>query len=234
MITVLHGDNTLASRNVLNNLIDQAKSKLSSSLELLRLDGTKLQPEELIQTLESNALFAVNRLIIIENLFSQIKSKNKNQLIEYFSSQEFSEKSVVLWERKSITPANLKKLTKLNAQIQLFKTPPIIFKFLDSFKPNNQKIVLSFYHQCLKDSPAEMIFYMLHRRISQLIQAKDEKHKLKAAPWQINRLKSQAKNFDLNQLLKIHSQLLKIDYQIKKGKNITPLSTQLDFFLMDI
>jgi len=234
MLTIFHGDNISASRSTLNNFIDQAKSKSDSSLEILRLDGTKLQPEELIQTLESNALFAVNRLIILENLFSQIKSKNKNKLIEYFLSQEFSEKSVILWERKSITPAILKKLAKLNAQIQLFKTPPVIFKFLDSFKLNNQKIVLSFYHQCLKDNPAEMIFYMFHRRLSQLIQAKDEKYQLKGAPWQINRLKSQAKSFDLTQLLKFHSQLLQIDYQIKTGKNITPLSTQLDFFLMDI
>jgi len=234
MLNIFHGDNLTASRNALNNFIDQYKNKNQSNQEIIRLNAEKLPIEELTQALESTALFASNRLIIIENLFSQIKSKNKNQLIEYFLSQDFSEKSVVLWERKLITPANLKKLAKLNAQIQLFKTPPVIFKFLDSFKPNNQKTVLSFYHQCLKHSPAEMIFYMLHRRISQLIQAKDEKYQLKAAPWQIGKLKSQAKNFNLNQLLKIHSQLLQIDYQIKKGKNITPLSTQLDFFLMDI
>jgi len=78
-----------------------------------------------------------------------------------------------------------------------------------------------------------LVFYFLSRRISQLIQAKD-RHDLKGAPWQIGKLKSQAKAFSLKQLINFHQKLIDIDFKIKSGQTDISLASQLDLLLLTI
>lgn len=224
MITILHGDNIVASRNRLKELSDEARLK---KLELIRLDGQTLNQDELIQALESSSLFGQERLVIIEKLSPAIK-------IDYLF--QHADKQIIVWEPKALTSAVLKKLKTIkNVNLQLFKTPAVIFKFLDSIKPGNNQSMLNLFHQCLEKDSVEMIFYMLCRRFSQLIQALDQNGvHLQGAPWQIGKLKSQAKNFSLKSLLHLQQQLLSIDANIKAGRNIIPLSSQLDLLLLNI
>ena len=67
MITLLHGDHTLASRNELNRLKDAASNK-----EIRVLDGRALELSTLVQSLESSSLFGGDTLVIIERLFGKI------------------------------------------------------------------------------------------------------------------------------------------------------------------
>jgi DNA polymerase III, delta subunit. len=78
MIKLLHGDNQLESRNELNRLISGAESK-----ELIRLDGEKTSLNEIVQALESSSLFGMEKLVIIENLFSRRQSKEKKEIIDW-------------------------------------------------------------------------------------------------------------------------------------------------------
>ena len=89
-------------------------------------------------------------------------------------------------------------------------------------------------HQSLKASAPEAIFYLLHRRISDLIKAKDAPQGLKLAPWQTSRLTSQAKHFTLDRLLNLHVQLLQIDTSIKTGTSPIPLDHALELFLSEL
>ena len=136
-----------------------------------------------------------------------------------------------MWEKKSITPAVKKKFAK--ATLKEFKLPASIFKVLDSLKPGSGKITLKLLHDCLKKDPAELVFYLLHRRVSQLIQA-TEPENLKGAPWQVANLKSQSKSFKVEDLLKLHQDLINIDYSIKTGQAVLPLASQLDLLLINI
>ena len=101
-------------------------------------------------------------------------------------------------------------------------------------KQNNQKQILTFLHLSTDTDPIELVFYLLHRRISQLIVALDAPSDLKGAPWQIGKLTSQAKGFTLNQLIKLHQKLTDIDYSIKTGQAALPMASQLDLLFLNI
>lgn len=222
MIIIFHGDNYVASRQALN------QSLPNQPLE--RFNASKLKASDLTQALESNSLFKTSKVFVIEHLLTLTKSKLKDQLIDIVVNNQ--EKTIYLWEKKTITSAVKKKLPKAN--IKEFKTAKIVFKFLDFFKPGSSKTLIKLFHQSLAKDPIELVFYLLCRRISQLIQVHQDPVSLKTAPWIISQLKAQAKQFDLNQLLSVHQQLLDIDYSLKTGKNILPLPEQLDLLLLNI
>lgn len=232
MIYLFHGENHIQSRSKFNDLIEQYKQK--GTTDIARLNGEKVDVTDFQQALESKSLFAQNKLIIIENIFSRKTSTIKNKLIKYLFTQEISS-DLIIWEKKQLTPAKLKNISK-KARVLLFKVSPKIFKFLDSVAPKNQKQMLTNYHECLKSDAAEFIFYMLSRRVSQLIIANDlgGEGLTRLAPWQKSRLVSQSKRFDLNKLTSLHHILYQTDYNVKTGKNVLPLASTLDLVLADI
>lgn len=211
MITIFHGDNYVASRQALNQALTN---------KALKFEAKTLTTETLTQALESNPMFSANQSILIENLLTSIRSKLKDSLIKIILVNQ--DKSIYLWEKKLITPAVKKQFLK--AQIEEFKLPPSLYSFLDSFD-------LKTFHQTLDQNPVELIFYLFHRRVSQLIQILTDPQSVKGAPWQIGKLKSQAKNLSLTKLLNLHQQLLEIDEQIKTGQTDVSLATQLDLLL---
>ncbi len=226
MKLILHGDNVIQSRLELTNLIKSSKAE-----ETIKLNGKNIKEADLRQALESQSLFKQEKLIIIENLLTRTRSKEKTQLLSIASQ---TDQSIIFWEPKAATATNLKPFKDF--QIKLFKTPAAIFKFLDSLKPNNAKASLHILHNQLKKEPIELIFYMLCRRISQLITASDKNAPklLKAAPWQKSRLISQAKTFNQNKLIDLHTQLLQIDEKIKTGQSHMALASQLDLLLLSL
>lgn len=219
MITILHGDNYLASRVVLN----QVK-------KALKLDAKSILEADLTQALASTAMFSTGEPVIIENLLTLPRSKNKQKLIDIVLQSP--DKQIYLWDKKAITPA-VKKLFK-NATVKEFKLTKYLYQFLDSIKPDNQINILKALHQSIKTDAVELVFYLLHRRISQLIQALDDPRELKGAPWQLGTLKNQAKLFTLSQLKKFHQKLLTIDYEIKTGQSVVPLASRLDLLFLNI
>ena len=226
MNLILHGDNVVASRQKLAELIQKA-NKLGVK-EIIKLDGKTLSETQLRQALEAKSLFGADKLVVIEKLLSRQRSKEKNKLVDILAS---SSSQVILWEAKSITKAALNKLK--DCEVLAFKTPAAIFKFLDSLKPGNaQQSLIHLHHELSSEAP-ELIFYMLSRRVSDLIIAQDQKASilLKAAPWQKSRLSSQSRNFTTDQLLKLHQNLLSVDESIKTGRNLLPLNSQLDLIL---
>lgn len=203
MQIVLHGDNLVASRERLHQLIAQAKTRKE---EIVRLSGDKVTPTDVIQALESQSLFGTDRLVVLENP-TQPPSTSGN---------------LVIWCSKELSKTALAKYKSFQAE--LFKTPKIIFQFLDSLS-------LKLLHQCLTTEAPELVFYLLSRRISDLIVAKDTPQLLKQAPWQKQRLIAQASRFSLDQLLGLHQSLLDIDISQKTGSAITDLPTSLDLLL---
>ena len=105
MVIFLHGDNQLESRNQLNSLINDAKNK---DKEIIRLDGEKINLNDVIQALEASSLFGLEKLVITENLFSRRQSKQKKDIIDFGSignNNYFKIKDVVdnfLYPSKSI------------------------------------------------------------------------------------------------------------------------------------
>lgn len=214
MITIFHGDNYVLSRQALNQSLTQTPERFAAK---------GLTEETLTQALESNSMFKDNKIFVIENLLTLPRSKNKEQLIKIVLNNADSE--IYLWEKKLLTPAVKKQFAK--ATVKEFKLPASLFNFLDTLTLKN-------FHQALMNNPAELIFYLLHRRISQLIQALDDPGSLKGAPWQLGKLKMQAKKYSLDQLLNFHQKLLTLDEQAKTSQNILSLAGCLDLLLLEL
>ena len=238
MFTILHGDNILASRRALQSVKKMAKEK-----EVVVLDGKKISLTDLKQALEARSLFGQEKLVVIENLIISKKQKNlpagrqaqeqTRRIFDYLKSFP-NDIDLILWEGKKIDGRVLTPFK--NAKVQLFKTPAIIFKFLESISPGNAKIMLNLLNTCSEAQPIEQIFYMIIRQFRQLLLIKDlgKNGAPRLAPWQYSRLTNQANCSTLNKLLKIYKELLKIDYQQKTGQSAFDLKRTIELLLVSL
>ena len=217
---IIHGEDIVFARDRLNELIEAAKNK---DLDVKRLVAKDLDLTTATQVLEAATLFGETPLIVIEGLFSLTKSKNKDSLIEFIT--KYQDRDLLLFEDKALSPTTLKPFAK--AKHEEYKPAAIIFSFLDSLHPGGAAKSLKLLDDLTSArQPAELIFAMLVRQIRLLIQAL-EPNTLKVAPWQKNKLVSQARLFGEGKLLKLHRDLYHLDKGIKTGANPLDLSLQL-------
>lgn len=223
---ILHGENTVLSRHQLTNFSQRFQG------EIVLLDGEKINLTDLKQAVESRTLFGQKRLVVIENLLTRRPSSAKDKLLKYLKEEKST--NLIIWEKKTIDGRNL--IPFRFAKIEKFVIPSIIFKFLDSFSPDNKKNALNFFHQSLRQEAPEMVFYLLSRRVCELMILKDlgTKELSNRADWQKAKLAHQAKNFELKKLIFIYQLLLKIDWQQKTGRAPFPLASQLDLLLASL
>lgn len=231
MVTVIHGENTVASRKVLTEKIKLFQERGG---EIVRIDGRKVDLTEIKQACESGSLFGNNRLVVIEDFLNRPKSNQKTEIENYFKNL-LPQINIILWEEKQLTPSQVSKLSSWS-KVYLFKIEPIIFKFLDSLRPGNIRLMLSLLKRCCQVESAEMIFYMICRQIRILILANDlGKRGLVGMPfWMQNKFFYQSRNFSLEKLLDIHRQLVRIDYEQKTGRAIMPLDFYLDLLVANL
>ncbi|TSC54011.1 MAG: Uncharacterized protein LiPW16_201 [Microgenomates group bacterium LiPW_16] len=231
MITILHGESILASRSTLAALKAQHKDK-----EILILDGKKIGLTEVKQALETSSMFTVSRLVIIENLLSGRKDSNQQEILAYLG-KNLPRFDLILWEKEEVSKSLLARVSP--AKVLLFKPEPVLFKFLESIRPDNKSQALKLLEQSFKRESPEIIFYMLVRQFRFLLLLKDgvtsgveELDRL--ASWQKERLARQAKHFSLEQLVEIYQKLLEIDYQQKTGQAAFNLTKTLELFLTNL
>lgn len=229
MLILLHGDRIEASRAELNRIKQTSKGK-----EIRQLDGRNLDKTALTQTLESGSLFGGEILVIIENLFSRIGKKVKlvEELAKIISSSA-KNTDIILREDKEVGTSVVKNLGS-SAQVKLFKTPAIIWQFLDGLAPNRERILIPIYQQLIENEAPELVFTMIVRRLRQLIQLRDGVTPEGLAGWQASHLTAQAKLFTMHTLLSMEKKLLDIEYSIKTGSSPFTLSQHLEQWLISL
>ena len=227
MLQIFFGENLVASRNAYVEAMQKVKS--SGVKDVVAFNGKKVTLVDLQQAVESQSLFGGDRLICLENLVSRPRSKAKDELISYLIDNTDSAE-VVIWEGKNITPAQKKKFS--STQLNEFKLSKQLFSLLDALKPGSVTKTYTLYLKVLEQDGEGLIFAMLARQVRLLLQAKDG-GKLKGAPWQVTKLKQQAGYFTMQQLLKIHNQLLQIDIELKTG-GLLSLRQNLDRLILTI
>ena len=227
MIYLIHGDHQSKSREFLNQKVQGFKKE---NREIIRL-SENLTLELIKQALESHSLFGKEKAVIIENLFSKKSNKDK-KIIDYLLKEKNIKPTLVIWETKQIDGRRFKK-TSSSWQKILFKTPRVIFKFLESLKTRSPAQVLGLLKESLAKNEPEFIFYMLIRQARLLLLAKDN-HLQKMAPWQKANLARQAEKFTPEELIKLHKKLLEIDTKIKTGKTLMPLGYHLDLLIVSL
>ncbi len=224
MLYIYHGEGTGTSRKLLREAIQ--KDKLAGH-EIRTIEGDKLSPRDLESALATESLFSIET-IVIENLLSRLRSKDKDACIDLLSKYS-GDKNIFLWEKKEITKPNLAKLGS-SAKISLSKAPTALFSLMESLVPGGAKQALDLLHETVTQTEDIIAFTMVARQIGYLITIKSASNP-KFAPWQIGKLKSQAAKWSDKQLEYFLSELLQIDLSIKSGTSKLSYTDHLDLLL---
>lgn len=225
-IYIFHGDSSSTSRKLLHSALSIEKSR---GHEIRVIEGDKLSPSDLESSLSTTSLFSVEALQI-ENLLSRLKSKDKEKCLNLIANYS-GYKNIYLWDKKEVTPANLKKFP--SAKVSLFKSPTSLFNLLDSLVPNNAQAILTHLHLVVKETEDIVVFTMIARQISYLIMMKSATSP-KFAPWQMGKLRLQASKWDQTLLEQFIKELTNIDYKIKTGRSKLTYTDHLDILISSL
>lgn len=228
MITLIHGDLVDASRAELVRLKAAVQGK-----DIRQLDGRTIDETNLTQALESHSLFGGETVVFIEQLFGKLGKKLK--LINSLAAillQAGSQTDIFLWEDKEVGATVVKSLG--NPVVKLYKTPQVLFQFLDGIAPGRAGVLLPTYAKLLETNVAEIVFAMIIRRVRQLIQLRDGVSPEGLAAWQVGRLTAQARLFTIEKLVAMHSALTDIDIAVKMGASPFNLAKQIELFIINI
>ncbi len=223
MINVIHGQDTLASRNFYNS----QKTKDS-----LIFDAESISLIDLSQSVQGLSLFDSNKKIFIDNLFSR-KTKNLEEITELLANAK--DVDFYLYADKEVGLKLLNLLGKPTSHN--FKFKESIFTFLDGIRPNNTRNIVLF-RDALSSSEPEIILFMLGRQVrlllSQLSQGDQIEEAKRLAPWQKDKLLRQARLFGEDKLLSFHKKLYKLEKNFKTGASKLDIAASIDILLLEI
>lgn len=226
MITVLHGENEIKSREKLVSLLAEIQSR---GEKIVRLEGKKITLAQLEEALAQTDLFGKNETLVIEELHSLPRSKKKDELIAQVVN---APKDIILWEKRQLTPTMLKPFA--GAKVEEYKLSNSLFSWLDLFHAQTPITKnLTALHTAVKSSGDHMCFLMLIRQIRLLIQVKDGGRPA-GAPFMVQKLQKQAQFFTLEALLKIHTLLFELDRNMKSSQGFLSLEQELDLLVMNL
>ncbi len=224
MITIIHGDDVVASRKFLNE--EKAKKKHVSFTE-------NYSVTDIAQALEGSLFEENETVVFIENLLGRKKSKEKEEIITYITRQKIN--NIYMWEESIIPQKTLGIFTNINSK--LFTLPKLLFSFLDTIAPNIGSKLILLFHRLTQQSDVDFVFAMIVRQFRLLlaISDKDSIDEVKRlAPWQVSKLSKQGSFFTNAQLLSIYQKLLAIETSLKTGTLSLSLTQAIDFFLLDL
>lgn len=220
MITIIHGDDIVSSRNYFLEI--KQKGGIS-------FDGKSLNFQDLTQSAKGGDLFSEVKNIFIEDFLGSKKSIAEAEKIIELIKKDTTKINFYFWDGQELSKSSLSQFP--NAQIKLFKIPQNIFTFVDGIRPNRPENVKDF-HKVLESSDPEAVFYMIIRQFRLLLGLEssiDETKRL--LPWQIQKLQKQSKLFTTEQLKEIYRKLFEIDLGYKSG-GVTNLTRAIDIFLL--
>lgn len=229
MITLLHGDDTAASRKTYSELKKQYSDAVT-------FDGENVSITDMTQVLSGGGLFSEEKHVFLEQLLTKKKSPTEKEAFVNLLNSSGKESIIVLWEPKEVDKKTLTSFS--GAQNRLFKLPQTLFAFLDAIKPHNNVQLVDLFRKTIEATEEELVFFMLVRQIRLLLalngkEAMIEETK-RMAPWQRGKLQKQASLFSQEQLISLHHKLFEIEKCMKTGSLSMSLSSTIDFFLAEI
>jgi DNA polymerase III delta subunit len=226
MLTLIHGDDTAASRTFYLEVKKKSESPVT-------LEADKINLTDIVQVLTGGGLFGEEKHVFIESLLS--KKKKSPELSAILTELEHTDSDIYLWEGKEIDKRTISSLK--NVKNHIFKLPESLFQFLDSLAPGNPQMI-RLYHQNLNTLEPEFLFSMLIRQLRLLLAVsspvQDEIEELKRMSWQRAKLQKQSRTFGEEALKKHYRKLYEIDLAQKTGTLPIPLSSAIDFWLLEL
>lgn len=229
MITIIHGENLIKSREKLFQLKQAAQSK---NQQLTSLLAKKITFPNLEKALYAHDLFGQEHCLIIEELHSLARSKIRTQYIEQIQ-RAGQNLDLILWEKKSLSKSNLEKFPQV--QVFTYPTGKALWDLLDALKPqaNSKKQLLLTLNEAIEQDSAEFCFIMISKRISELLALKLGAE-ITIHPFVKNKLDHQQLLFTQAQLLDAHQRLYQLDKKLKHSQNLLGLRSELDLLLINL
>lgn len=230
MIYLLHGEDKTAAYARLEQIIKthpQAK-RLNFSKENTR--------DDLYMAIFGTSLLEDQNALIVQNFLKDKKLTVKDEIFKNTPKDTL----LVFWEEGQISPSQIKSLAPL-AQIEAFKPQLPIFRFLDTLSPNAKRTLSSLQKvEAEGESSTQPIIWHLSSRLVLLILAKLGASLPVAAkitgrnlaPWQWDKIRSQAALFDLETLKHFLAGCLKADLANKTGKTNLAEPTLTTFLIL--
>lgn len=200
MLTVLHGDNLVATYTALTRLRESFVG------EVLSLEAKSLNEKTIEEILGQGDLFAPKKLVIIAGLPKAAFHKILNQ----FSNDQ----DIIIWADKKVATGSLKgkvlefKDTSGNAN----------FKFADNFTGRDLKGSLAELDKLLKDKvPIEIIIGILNRQLTLMVQVFSQVTG-GINPYVVQKIKLHQNKWTYEQIKTAFENLLEVDHQSKTGR----------------
>ncbi len=204
-ITLIHGEDTRASRKRLTKIINAVKSRGWEVVTVIDNKGG------VVERLTGKNLFTNQILFVCEDtsLF------NKQDFI-WLKKKAAQDLNLLLWHGGEIAPKFINSFPG-QVHVEHFPLPRIIFRFLEGLRPGNSRNSLKLLHQLLEKESPEFISALVARQFRDLYWVKVGGDDLLYPSWRKMKLKNQAQNFSGKKLKKIIGVLAAADIEAKTG-----------------
>ena len=222
MITLIHGNDSLASFTALKN-ITGSKDEFS----LTRLSGSDLDLKSIKEALETPS-FTGRRLLLIEDLSRSRSLSLLTDLKKYLSALP-DETELIFYERKLLPPES--PLLSLTKNIKTFTLPGglNVFEWADAVGKRDLRFSLTGWDKLIQSGEEpDYLFLMLVRQFRLLLLLK-KGARPKVPEFVESKLRGQLKWWSERDLEISYRRLLLIDRENKTG--VTPLGVSVPTFL---
>ena len=216
-IYLIHGDNSLTSYNRLQEYVNKGKDR---GWEVTEIEDKEVN---IIDILRSDSLFGNKRLVVVKE-YSLLSDK----AIE-FINKTLDDIELIIYHGSAIPVTFIKKLKNVKKN-EVFKLSKYLWKFIDNFYPGNTKNCLYYFHESLKNDPAELLFTILAGQIKDIFLTLYSDEPLPYPPWRLSNIKRQSEKFGKEKIKMTIDELAKIDIKVKTSS--ADLKDELDLFIM--
>jgi len=108
------------------------------------------------------------------------------------------------------------------ALVKEFKIKSYLFNFLDGFSPGNLNNCFRLWQKAANQNSAELVLYMLKRRVRELLSISAGKTPDRCQAWQLAKLQQQLRRWSISRLKHFYVSLYNYEKGVKTGVN--PLS----------
>lgn len=155
MIFIYHGDDQYQSLQAF-----QLKTDEYQNFEQLRFDNKNIDYDKLNQFVNSASLFGSDKVLILDNSFSLVKTNLEKLQKIILNNQDVD---VIIWQDKTLKPTEISVFkSALQTKFPLDKK---LFACLSSLKPGNIHTFCELYQHTISQEPFELFFFWLKNNI---------------------------------------------------------------------
>lgn len=221
MIRIICGEDINSALNYFN----QIKSSFrKNNYQLIDVNCANIAG--VLSQIESNLSLFNQKIAYFGQFLFPSLTKNKNLFKKIKKINADKETVFYIYEDKKKYDLNLYKEFKIIE----FKLTNNLFTLLDLFLPGKKISFLKLFHQIINEKNENLFFYLLTKRVRQLLVIKNEGIPEEIKAWQLAKLKKQAQFWEREKLINAYQSLFRIEIDQKTSQTPFSLSQSLDIF----